>query len=93
MGNRLVYRMYLNERHLVKREILRRRRAQTRVHISGAERVNQRWSMNSMADRPANWKALRILTIVDEFGREYPVLDVVGSPRSKRVLESLERSR
>ena len=47
--------------------------------------------MDFMADRLSNGKAFRILTIVDQYSRECPVLEVDGSLTGQRVVESLER--
>ena len=91
VGKRRVYRLYRQENLLVRSKIRRKRAARVRVPLAGAQRVNQRWSMDFMADRLSNGKAFRILTIVDQYSRECPVLEVDGSLTGQRVVESLER--
>lgn len=91
VGKRRIYRLYREENLLVRSKLRRKRAARVRVPLEGAERVNQRWSMDFMTDRLSDGKAFRILTIVDQYSRECPVLEVDGSLSGRRVVESLER--
>ena len=52
---------------------------------------NQVWSMDFMADRLANGRQFRLLTLVDNFSRESPEIEVDFSLSGKRVVEVLER--
>ena len=52
---------------------------------------NQRWSLDFMHDRTAGGRRFRILTIVDDFSRESPAIDVAYSMPSRRVIDVLER--
>ena len=62
-----------------------------RVVLAGPERVNQHWSMDFVADSLFNGRRLRILTVVDDFSKECPVLEVYHSLTGKRATRVLER--
>jgi len=57
--------------------------------------VNQRWSMDFVADQLANGRRFRVLNVVDDFSREY-VLKVVdfsiSGHRVARVLDRIARN-
>lgn len=75
VGKRRVYRLYRQENLLVRTKTRRKRVARIRVPLAGAERPNQRWSMDFMSDRLADGRAFRVLTVVDQFSRECPLLE------------------
>jgi putative transposase len=86
-----VYRLYLQENLGVRTKTRRKRTAQLRVPLEGAFGVNQRWSMDFMADRLVDGRAFRILTIVDQFSRECPLLQAGPSLTGRSVVECLDR--
>lgn len=55
------------------------------------ERPNQRWSMDFVSDALANGRRVRCLTIVDDFTRECPAIEVDTSLPGVRVIRVLER--
>jgi len=73
------------------RSARRKRAAHVRVPLAGATQVNDRWSMDFMSDRLADGRAFRILTIVDQFSRECPLLEPGLSLTGRRVVECLDR--
>jgi putative transposase len=75
VGKRRVYRLYRQENLLVRTKTRRKRVARIRVALAGAERPNQRWSMDLMSDRLMDGRAFRVLTVVDQFSRECPLLE------------------
>ena len=77
MDQRRVYRLYRQENLLVRTKTRRKRVARIRVPLARAERPNQRWSMDFMSDRLMDGRAFRVLTIVDQFSRECPLLGAV----------------
>ena len=91
VGKRRVYRLYRQENLLVRTKTRRKRVARVRVPLTGAERPNQRWSMDFMSDRLADGRAFRVLTVVDQFSRECPLLEADRSLTGKRVVECLDR--
>ena len=83
------YRLYREERLAMR---IRQRR---RLRWSGMEtkptavRPNQKWSMDFVSDCVSGSKVIRILTLVDEYTRECPALEVdtsLGGLRVRRVL-------
>src|SRR5271167_3583239 len=61
------------------------------VTSPAATRPNERWSMDFVSDRVSTGKAIRVLTIVDDYTRECPALDVDTSPGGLRVRRVLDR--
>jgi putative transposase len=69
----------------------RKRVAMTRIELPQATKPNQRWSMDFVQDQLADGRRFRILTLVDSFTRECPVLEVDTSIGGKRVARVLDR--
>lgn len=91
VGKRRVYRLYRQENLLVRTKTRRKRVMRIRVPLQGAERPYQRWSMDFMSDRLTDGRAFRVLTIVDQFSRECPLLEADRSLTGQRVVECLDR--
>jgi len=77
----------------VKRWQPRRRR---RGHLTGeiptrAERINQVWSWDFVADRTDSGGRLRILSILDEYSRECLALNVVRKLTAHDLIEVMEK--
>ena len=73
---------------------LRRRQqraSQVRVPVGKAQRANEAWSMDFRADVLENGRRFRILTIVDQFSRECPLLEAAHSLTAPHVIACLER--
>lgn len=74
-----------------------RRRERRRIERSAVGmplfvRPNQQWSMDFVSDALANGRALRALTVVDNFTKEAPVIEVecsLSAPRVTRVLDEV----
>jgi len=59
-------------------------------------RPNQEWSMDFVSDALANGRALRALTVVDNFTKEAPAIEVdcsLSAPRMTRVLDKIIEAR
>jgi putative transposase len=84
-------RLYREEGLSLRRKKRRKRGSHLRVVLAGPERINQHWSMDFVADSLFNGRRLRILTVVDDFSKECPVLEVDHSLTGKRVTRVLER--
>ena len=91
VGKRRVYRLYRQENLLVRTKTRRKRVTRIRVPLAGAERPNQCWSMDFMSDRLTDGRSFRVLTIVDQFSRECPLLEADRSLTGKRVVDCLSR--
>ena len=85
-----VYRLYRQEGLSVRIKRGRKRVTQPRVPLAVADRSNQRWSMDFMCDRLVDGRAFRILTIVDQFSRQCPRLEVRFSFSGAEVARHLD---
>ena len=90
-NHKRVYRLYSEERLVMR---LRQRR---RIRWSGtavrpaAERPNERWSMDFVSDAVSSGKVIRMLTMVDDYTRECPAIEVDTSLGGVRVCRVLDR--
>ena len=90
INHKLTYRLYCEERLGIRRR--KRRRASAPRHPKQlASRANERWSMDFVRDSFADGRAFRALTLVDDFSRECPAIEVDTSLPAERVIEVLER--
>lgn len=90
-GHKLIYRLYRQENLIVRTKGRKKRAAQPRVPLAGARQANERWSMDFMTDRLDNGRPFRVLTIVDQFSRECPLLEAGVSLTGRQVVDCLER--
>ena len=85
-------RLYRVERLAVPRRRGRRKHASTpRVTPPAPSRPNERWSMDFVRDTLAHGGAFRAFTLVDDYTRECPVIEVDRHLPSARVIEVLDR--
>ena len=74
----------------------RKRAAGTRMVLPAASRPNERWSMDFMQGVLWHGRRFRMLTVVDQFTKECPVIEVdtsINGLRVSRVLEWLSMTR
>jgi putative transposase len=90
VNHKLVYRLYREEGLLVRRR-RRKRVAGPRVPLPTPTQRNDRWGMDFITDSLVEGRRFRCLTIVDEYTRECPVIEVDTSLPSARVLAVLAR--
>lgn len=69
----------------------KRKRSSLRLVLPTPTYRNERWSMDFMSDSLASGRPLRLLTIVDQFTRESPWIEVNRSLTSKAVVRVLEQ--
>lgn len=86
----LVQRIYQEEALQVRRRP-RKRVAQTRVPMAAPLGRNERWSMDFVSDALGDGRKFRALTIVDDFTRECPAIEVDTSLPGLRVARVLDR--
>jgi|TARA_B100001964_G_scaffold243026_1_gene319730 putative transposase len=92
VNQKRVYRIYREEGLEVRTKKRRRKRAShIRLLLPPAQRPNERWSMDFVTDRLENGRSFRVLTVVDQFSRECPVLEPGVSITGKAVARALER--
>jgi putative transposase len=90
VNRKLVQRLYREEGLSVHRR-KRKRVAVTRRPILAPSGPNERWSMDFVSDALGDGRKFRALTIVDDFTRESPAIEVEFSLTGERVARVLER--
>jgi len=70
MNHKKMYRLYHEEKLMVRRRGGRKRALGTRAPMLLPERLNQRWSLDFIADTLSDGRRFRILCVVDDFSRE-----------------------
>lgn len=91
VNHKKVYRLYKEEGLSLRLKKRKKRVSQARVIRSKATAPNQHWSMDFMVDSLFDGRRFRLLTIVDNFTRECPAIEVDFSLTGKRVVAVLER--
>lgn len=69
-----------------------KRAAKTRLPLTQAQSTNECWSMDFVADRLTNGRSYRALTIIDNYSRQCPAIEVdtsIGGLRVTRTLDML----
>jgi putative transposase len=85
-----IERIYREEGLAVRRQ-RRKRVARPRVAKPAVTRANERWSMDFVRDTLSNGRVFRAFTLVDDYTRECPVIEVDTSLSGERVVRILER--
>ena len=91
MNHKKMYRLYHEEKLMVRRRGGRKRALGTRAPMLLPERLNQRWSLDFIADTLSDGRRFRILCVVDDFSRECQACVVDTSLSGVRVVRELER--
>jgi putative transposase len=91
VNHKRVYRLYRLEGLALRRRCRRKRSSPVRVIPVQAEAPNERWSMDFVSDTLADGKRFRALTLVDNFSRVSPVIEVDRSITGQRVVAVLDR--
>lgn len=90
INHKRTYRLYREERLGLRRRRRRRASVPRQAHpLPGGP--NERWSMDFISDTLASGRRFRALTIVDDYTRECPAIEVDTSLPAERVIEVLER--
>jgi putative transposase len=84
-------RIYREEGLALRRKKRRKGAAGVRVMIPAAVRPNEHWSMDFVSDSIVTGRRFRALTIVDNYTRECPAIEVDTSLGGARVVNVLER--
>ena len=93
VNQKRVYRIYREEGLEVRTKKRRRKRAShVRLLVPPAQRPNERWSMDFVTDRLESGRSFRVLTVVDQFSRECPLLEPGVSMTGKTVARQATRA-
>jgi putative transposase len=89
VNHKRVFRVYQEAGLTVRRKARKRlvREGSPRPALTGA---NQEWALDFVHDAVASGRAIRVLTVEDEYTRECPALEVDTSMASRRVTRVLE---
>jgi putative transposase len=91
MNHKKLYRLYREEKLMVRRRGGRKRALGTRAPMQLPQAINQRWSLDFVSDTLADGRRFRILCIVDDFSRECLATVADTSLSGVRVVRELER--
>jgi putative transposase len=91
MNHKKLYRLYREEKLMVRRRGGRKRALGTRAPMELPLAINQRWSLDFVSDTLADGRRFRILCIVDDFSRECLGAVVDTSLSGVRVVRELDR--
>lgn len=91
MNHKKLYRLYREEKLMVRRRGGRKRALGTRAPMELPHAINQRWSLDFVSDTLADGRRFRILCIVDDFSRECLATVVDTSLSGGRVVRELDR--
>jgi putative transposase len=95
-NHKRVYRLYREEGLAMRMRSRRRIRWRGPVTNPAASRPNERWSMDFVSDCVSTGKVIRMLTVVDDYTRECPAIEVdtsLGGLRVRRVLDRIASER
>lgn len=96
MNHKRTERLYREEGLSLRLKKRKKRPSGVRVKLPEPEKLNQRWSMDFVQDSLSDGRKFRILTVVDDFSRECPVMEVdssIGGFRVARVLDRISQMR
>ena len=91
MNHKKLYRLYREEKLMVRRRRGRKRALGTRTPLSLPSTINERWSLDFVSDTFGDGRRFRILCIVDDFSRECLATVVDTSLSGVRVVRELEQ--
>jgi len=84
-------RLYREEGLSLRKRKRKKTAATNRIMLPVAEKTNQKWSMDFVTDSTVTGRRFRALTIVDDYSRECPAIEVDTSLGARRVIQVLER--
>jgi len=90
VNHKKLYRIYREERLVVRKRGGRKRALGTRAPIAVPQGADQRWSLDFVSDALADGRRFRVLAIVDDFTRECLALVADTSLSGARVVRELD---
>jgi len=90
MNHKKLYRLYREERLMVRRRGGRKRALGSRTPMMVPAGINQRWSLDFVSDTLADGRRFRVLCVLDDFSRECLAAVVDTSLGGIRVVRELE---
>jgi putative transposase len=93
INHKRVYRLYQQEGLSLRMKTKKKRASALRVPMPETTAPNQCWSMDFVSDELSDGRRFRLLTLVDNFSRVSPAIEVDFSLTGSRVVEVMERLR
>lgn len=93
VNHKRVYRLYREMGLSLRLKRSKKRPSRVRGLLPAAQRPNEHWSMDFVSDSLYDGRRFRALTIVDNFSRVSPAIEVGASLTGKLVVAVLERLR
>jgi putative transposase len=90
-NHKRVYRLYKQEGLSLRLKTKKKRVSEPRVPLPAPGGPLQCWSMDFVADQLSDGRPFRLLTLMDNFSRVSPAIEVDFSLNGKRVVEVMER--
>ena len=91
INHKRVYRLYKQEGLSLRLKTKKKRVSEARVPLPAPRGPNECWSMDFVVDRLSDGRQFRLLTLVDNFSRVSPAIEVDFSLTGKRVVAVLDR--
>jgi putative transposase len=95
-NHKKIYRLYREEGLAMRIRQRRRIRWNGAVAAPAARKANERWSIDFLSDAVSTGQVIRMLTMVDDYTRECPAIEVdtsLGGLRVRRVLDRVVAER
>ncbi len=86
-----IYRLYREEGLVIQTRTRKKMARRARVPLPEPRSRNECWSMDFMVDRLADGRRFRILTVVDQYTRECPLLLADRSLTAPKVIQALDQ--
>jgi putative transposase len=93
VNHKLIYRLYCEEELAVRRQARKRLSRAPRGKLAKATKPGEYWSMDFVSDTLMSGRVFRALTIIDQFSKKTPAIEVdfsLPGERVARVLDSLK---
>ena len=91
VNRKRVHRIYREEGLTVRLRRRQKRVSALRMTPAAPSQSNERWSMDFVADSLLDDRRFRALTVVDNYSRECPIIEVDVTLTGRRVVGALER--
>lgn len=91
INHKRVYRLYKQEGLSLRLKTTKKRVSEPRIPLPAPSAPNECWSVDFVADRLSDGRPIRMLTLVDNFSRMSPAIEVNFSLTGRRVVEVLDR--
>lgn len=91
MNAKRIYRLYIEEGLIVRTQARKQRAQRQRVALGQAATTNEKWSMDFVAQRLADGRWIRVLTVVDQYTRECLTLHADTALSGEKVANALDK--